>query len=129
LGQVVAVGHTVRWMKIIFRQKLPKVFFLQNKKIYLINIFWTSDTHLKEFCMLYQEKILNLIFGSSCGHSHTLKYIANTQLVTIRGIFTLNPDFHKMALFFLGQLFWFSSIFPKFVGIKEYFYIEAKGMF
>jgi len=106
LGQVVAVGHTVRWMKIIFRQKLPKVFFLQNKKIYLINIFWTSDTHLKEFCMLYQEKILNLIFGLSCGrrpyhlldeNSLPAKIVLNCQKVIF---------FEKIKKIFLINIFW-----------------------
>ena len=29
----------------------------------------SSSTHMKGFCMLYQEKILNLIFGLSCGRS------------------------------------------------------------
>ena len=58
------------WMKIIFQQKLPKSdFFLANKKIFLINIFRSQSNHLKEFTMQYQKKILNLIFGLSCGRS------------------------------------------------------------
>ena len=58
------------WMKIIFQQKLTKcVFFQQIKKLFLINIFRSQSNHLKEFTMYYQKKILNLIFGLSCGRS------------------------------------------------------------
>ena len=52
--------------EIILRQKLAKItkkcFFDKIKKIFLINIFWTSGTQKIEFCMLYEEKILNLRF-------------------------------------------------------------------
>ena len=59
-----AVGHTIYRMKIMFQQKLPKSdYFEEIKQIFLINIFRSSSTHLKEFNIYYKKKILNLIFG------------------------------------------------------------------